>query len=240
MAEIDLTTESLRSIPMFAGLDDMGLWHVSQIATEVKLPRLGQGMESGTIVRWLKAEGDSVKQREPLYELDTDKVTQEVESDLDGVLLQIVVAEGEVEVGSTIAVIGSDADDTAVADGGPDASAPATEPVAEGGDDPQGAESQGSESQGSESQGAEPSAAAPSAEAAAQHEPEADTSEPDAPATAASPTIAIEPARCASISSSRSTDARGSGLTPNFFVGGRRSGLGTSRPTCSNLRAGGS
>ena len=75
------------------------------MATEVKLPNLGQGMESGTIVRWLKAEGDSVKKREPLYELDTDKVTQEVESDLDGVLLKIVVAEGEVEVGSTIAVI---------------------------------------------------------------------------------------------------------------------------------------
>jgi pyruvate dehydrogenase E2 component (dihydrolipoyllysine-residue acetyltransferase) len=73
--------------------------------TEVKLPQLGQGMESGTIVRWLKAEGESVKKREPLYELDTDKVTQEVESDLDGVLLKIVIPEGEVEVGSTIAVI---------------------------------------------------------------------------------------------------------------------------------------
>ena len=68
-------------------------------------PNLGQGMESGTIVRWLKSEGESVKKREPLYELDTDKVTQEVESDLDGVLLKIVVPEGEVEVGSTIAVI---------------------------------------------------------------------------------------------------------------------------------------
>ena len=75
------------------------------MATEVKLPNLGQGMESGTIVRWLKSEGESVKKREPLYELDTDKVTQEVESDLDGVLLKIVVPEGEVEVGSTIAVI---------------------------------------------------------------------------------------------------------------------------------------
>jgi pyruvate dehydrogenase E2 component (dihydrolipoamide acetyltransferase) len=75
------------------------------MATEIKLPRLGQGMESGTIVRWLKAEGDSVKKREPLYELDTDKVTQEVESDLDGVLLKILVQEGEVEVGSTIAMI---------------------------------------------------------------------------------------------------------------------------------------
>ena len=84
------------------------------MATEVKLPRLGQGMESGTIVRWLKAEGDAVTKSEPLYELDTDKVTQEVESDFDGVLLKIVVAEGEVEVGSTIAVIGKDGDDVSV------------------------------------------------------------------------------------------------------------------------------
>jgi pyruvate dehydrogenase E2 component (dihydrolipoamide acetyltransferase) len=78
------------------------------MATEVKLPRLGQGMESGTIVKWLKAEGEPVKKREPLYELDTDKVTQEVEAEADGVLLKIVVAEGEVDVGSTIGVIGSE------------------------------------------------------------------------------------------------------------------------------------
>ena len=51
---------------------------------EVKLPRLGQGMESGTIVRWLKGEGDVVAKGEPLYELDTDKVTQEVEAEADG------------------------------------------------------------------------------------------------------------------------------------------------------------
>jgi pyruvate dehydrogenase E2 component (dihydrolipoyllysine-residue acetyltransferase) len=76
------------------------------MATEIKLPRLGQGMESGTIVRWLKAEGDTVAKGEPLYELDTDKVTQEVEADASGVLLKIAVASGEVDVGKTIAVIG--------------------------------------------------------------------------------------------------------------------------------------
>jgi pyruvate dehydrogenase E2 component (dihydrolipoamide acetyltransferase) len=76
------------------------------MATEIKLPRLGQGMESGTIVKWLKSEGDQVEKGEPLYELDTDKVTQEVEADASGVLLKIAVAEGEVEVGKTIAVIG--------------------------------------------------------------------------------------------------------------------------------------
>src|SRR5881296_3806685 len=76
------------------------------MATEVKLPRLGQGMESGTIVKWLKSEGEPVEKGEPLYELDTDKVTQEVEADASGVLLRIAVQEGEVEVGHTIAVIG--------------------------------------------------------------------------------------------------------------------------------------
>ncbi len=76
------------------------------MATEIKLPRLGQGMESGTIVKWLKSEGERVEKGEPLYELDTDKVTQEVEADASGVLLKIAVQEGEVEVGRTIAVIG--------------------------------------------------------------------------------------------------------------------------------------
>jgi pyruvate dehydrogenase E2 component (dihydrolipoamide acetyltransferase) len=76
------------------------------MSTEVKLPRLGQGMESGTIVKWLKSEGDKVEKGEPLYELDTDKVTQEVEAEASGVLLKIAISSGEVEVGRTIAVIG--------------------------------------------------------------------------------------------------------------------------------------
>jgi pyruvate dehydrogenase E2 component (dihydrolipoamide acetyltransferase) len=63
-------------------------------------------MEAGTIVKWLKSEGDTVEKGEPLYELDTDKVTQEVEAEASGVLLRIAVAEGEVPVGETIAFIG--------------------------------------------------------------------------------------------------------------------------------------
>ena len=81
------------------------------MATEVKLPRLGQGMESGTIVRWLKTEGDPVAKGEPLYELDTDKVTQEVEADSEGVLLKIVVTDGEVDVGTTVGIIGAQDED---------------------------------------------------------------------------------------------------------------------------------
>ncbi len=83
------------------------------MATEVKLPRLGQGMESGTIVRWLKTEGEAVSKGEPLYELDTDKVTQEVEAESDGVLLKIVIADGEVDVGTTVGIIGGQDEDVA-------------------------------------------------------------------------------------------------------------------------------
>jgi pyruvate dehydrogenase E2 component (dihydrolipoamide acetyltransferase) len=83
------------------------------MATEIKLPRLGQGMESGTIVKWLKSEGDKVEKGEPLYELDTDKVTQEVEADASGVLLKIAISSGEVEVGKTIAVIGEQGEEVA-------------------------------------------------------------------------------------------------------------------------------
>jgi pyruvate dehydrogenase E2 component (dihydrolipoamide acetyltransferase) len=68
-------------------------------------------MESGTIVKWLKGEGEPVEKGEPLYELDTDKVTQEVEADFSGVLLKIAVQEGEVPVGQTIAVIGEEGEE---------------------------------------------------------------------------------------------------------------------------------
>src|SRR6266542_4832583 len=88
------------------------------MATEIKLPRLGQGMESGTIVKWLKSEGEAVEKGEPLYELDTDKVTQEVEADASGVLLKIAVAEGEVEVGKTIAVIGEQGEEVKASENG--------------------------------------------------------------------------------------------------------------------------
>ena len=96
------------------------------MAVEVKLPRLGQGMEAGTIVRWLKSEGDTVAKGEPLYELDTDKVTQEVEADAGGVLLKIVVTDGEVDVGTTVAVIGAAGEVVAVES--PKAATPEVEP----------------------------------------------------------------------------------------------------------------
>jgi pyruvate dehydrogenase E2 component (dihydrolipoamide acetyltransferase) len=93
------------------------------MSTEIKLPRLGQGMESGTIVKWLKSEGEKVEKGEPLYELDTDKVTQEVEADASGFLLKIAVQEGEVEVGRTIAVIGEEGEEVSADGDSPDGAA---------------------------------------------------------------------------------------------------------------------
>jgi len=81
------------------------------VANEIKLPRLGQGMEAGTITKWLKSEGDTVTKGEPLFEIDTDKVTQEVEADYGGVLLKIELASGEAPVGQTIAWIGKEGEE---------------------------------------------------------------------------------------------------------------------------------
>jgi pyruvate dehydrogenase E2 component (dihydrolipoamide acetyltransferase) len=101
------------------------------MSSQVTLPRLGQGMESGTIVRWLKSEGDQVEKGEPLYELDTEKVTQEVEADSSGVLLRILAGEGEeIEVGKAIAVIGEEGEDV------PDAEPEAKEEPAEEKEEP--------------------------------------------------------------------------------------------------------
>jgi pyruvate dehydrogenase E2 component (dihydrolipoamide acetyltransferase) len=98
------------------------------MANEVKLPRLGQGMEAGTITKWLKSPGDKVEKGEPLFEIDTDKVTQEVESDYAGVLLKITLESGEAPVGQTIAYIGKEGEEVAEA-AAPAAAAPEAEPA---------------------------------------------------------------------------------------------------------------
>jgi pyruvate dehydrogenase E2 component (dihydrolipoamide acetyltransferase) len=70
------------------------------------MPRLSDSMEEGTIVRWLKRDGDPVVQGEPLAEVETDKATVTFEADADGTL-QILVPEGEtVQLGAPIARIG--------------------------------------------------------------------------------------------------------------------------------------
>ena len=64
------------------------------MATQVRMPQLGLTMTEGLIGRWLKREGDPVAKGEPLYEVETDKVVNEVESPASGVLRRILVPEG--------------------------------------------------------------------------------------------------------------------------------------------------
>ena len=79
--------------------------------TEVTMPSMGADMTEGTIVKWLKAEGDAVARGDKLAEIETDKTVVEMEAYANGLLRRIVVAEGgKVPVGDLIAYIG-DADD---------------------------------------------------------------------------------------------------------------------------------
>src|SRR2546427_173030 len=74
---------------------------------EVAMPKLGETVTEGVVSRWLKQAGDTVAFDDPLFEVSTDKVDSEVPSPYDGVLLEILVNEGEtVPVGTPVARIG--------------------------------------------------------------------------------------------------------------------------------------
>ena len=78
------------------------------MATAVIMPKAGMAMEQGTISRWLKKVGDLIKKGEPILEIETDKVSMEVESEVSGVLLAILEEAGAVvPVIQTIAWIGA-------------------------------------------------------------------------------------------------------------------------------------
>jgi pyruvate dehydrogenase E2 component (dihydrolipoamide acetyltransferase) len=91
---------------------------------EIVMPRLSDTMEEGTIVRWLKADGEQVARGEELVEIETDKATMTYESDQSGAL-QIVAVEGStLAVGELIARVGAPAAST---DDGPASGGPASE-----------------------------------------------------------------------------------------------------------------
>jgi len=77
------------------------------MATEIKVPTLGESVTTATVARWLKKVGEAVAADEALVELETDKVTVEVNASAAGTLTEIVAQEGaEVEVGALLCVIG--------------------------------------------------------------------------------------------------------------------------------------
>jgi 2-oxoglutarate dehydrogenase E2 component (dihydrolipoamide succinyltransferase) len=76
------------------------------MATPVTMPQMGESVVEGTILRWLKSEGDSVEVDEPLVEVSTEKVDTEIPSPVSGTLVKILVQEGQtVEVGTPICEI---------------------------------------------------------------------------------------------------------------------------------------
>jgi len=78
------------------------------MATVIKMPKLGFDMAEGTLIRWVKAEGETVQKGEVLAEIETDKATVEVESQESGVVRRHLLAESSVvPVGSPIAILGT-------------------------------------------------------------------------------------------------------------------------------------
>ena len=85
--------------------------------TSIQMPQLGETIVEGTILKWLKAEGDAVERDEPLFEISTDKVDTEVPSPVAGTLTRILVEEGAtVPVGTELAEVASDEDSATHAD----------------------------------------------------------------------------------------------------------------------------
>ena len=77
------------------------------MATKVLVPLLGEGVEEVTVTKWLKREGDSIKELEPLLEVNTDKVDTEIPAPASGIVLKIVAQEGApARVGEVLALIG--------------------------------------------------------------------------------------------------------------------------------------
>ncbi|MDQ0192521.1 dihydrolipoamide acetyltransferase family protein [Paenibacillus wynnii] len=98
------------------------------MAELIVMPKLGLTMTEGTISNWRKAEGDTVAQGEILFDVETDKISNEVEAKLGGVLRKIIVEEGNVEIFQPVAVIGDANEDiSALLGGGGVPAAPAPE-----------------------------------------------------------------------------------------------------------------
>ena len=76
--------------------------------TEMLMPKMGESIMEGTVLKWLKKEGDKINEDESVLEVATDKVDTEIPSICSGTLKKILAKEGEiVKVGSPIAIIDS-------------------------------------------------------------------------------------------------------------------------------------
>ena len=100
------------------------------MATEIKVPTLGESVSEATVAKWFKSVGEAVNQDEPLVELETDKVTLEVNAPLAGVLVEIVAdVDTDVEVGALLGKLDGDAKATAAPAPKKEEATPAPEPA---------------------------------------------------------------------------------------------------------------
>ena len=78
------------------------------MATPIVMPKLGLTMEQGTVAKWLKREGDAVAEGEGVVEIETEQVSNVVDSPASGILLKILVPEGdEADVLATLGLVGA-------------------------------------------------------------------------------------------------------------------------------------
>ena len=82
------------------------------MATLIKMPKMGATMTEGTLTNWIVKEGDTVEEGDAIFEVETDKLSNEIESYEDGTILKILVEEGTTVAGQTpVAVIGEEGED---------------------------------------------------------------------------------------------------------------------------------
>ncbi|HEV3476171.1 MAG TPA: pyruvate dehydrogenase complex dihydrolipoamide acetyltransferase [Rubrobacteraceae bacterium] len=102
---------------------------------EVIMPKMGDAMEEGTLVKWLKSEGDEVSEGDAIAEIETDKVTLELEAENAGTLAQLIADEGQdIPVGEAIAFIQGEGEEVPERDGKAQESEEAEGAEEEGGD----------------------------------------------------------------------------------------------------------
>jgi pyruvate/2-oxoglutarate dehydrogenase complex dihydrolipoamide acyltransferase (E2) component len=78
------------------------------MAVNVVMPQAGQDLEVGLVKQWLKKEGDAVRRGEPIVQVETEKISLDVEAPTDGILRRIIVPDGEeTPIFSVIGIIGS-------------------------------------------------------------------------------------------------------------------------------------
>ncbi len=95
------------------------------MATTIYFPEMGEGVIEGTLTRWLVQEGQAVQQYDPLAELETDKVTTEISTEVAGTILKLCVTEGEmVAVETVLAYVGSPGEEIPTADNGKETAMP--------------------------------------------------------------------------------------------------------------------